>query len=165
MSRMMLPVKSAFVLPFALLTALTGCQSLGGSNESIPADAMTRPVDLSVVCVLDNPQVKSSQLVKAVDDGIRSAGSEVRHIAPGEGPQACSFVMTYSVETTGKAVTAVIFQTFENSIPRIEARGEAGGGRAVTYDNAAAYAAELMRRTKKRLGIRTAAEPSAAPRQ
>ena len=47
-----------------------------------------------------------------------------------------------------QAVTAVVFQTFENSIPRLEARGEAGGGRAITYDNAAAYAAELMRRTR-----------------
>ena len=53
----------------------------------------------------------------------------------------------------------MVFQTFENSIPRLEARGEAGGGRAITYDNAAAYAAELMRRTKKRLGIRTTAVP------
>ena len=152
--RRILPAAGAV---FACL--LSGCQSLGGPQESIPADAMTRPVDLTTVCVLRNPDVKSSQLVKAVDEGIRRSGSEVRHIEPGDGPQAWSFVLTYSVETVGQAVTAVVFQTFENSIPRLEARGEAGGGRAITYDNAAAYAAELMRRTRKRLGLRTTASP------
>ena len=55
---------------------LSGCAALsGGGSEAIPADAMKRPVDLSVVCVLVNEDVKSEPLVKSLETGVRSFGS------------------------------------------------------------------------------------------
>lgn len=114
---------------------LSGCAALsGGGSEAIPADAMKRPVDLSVVCVLVNEDVKSEPLVKSLETGVRSFGSEPRLLMPGDGPQACSFVVTYEVRTNARAIEAVRFQTFENSVP--------------------AYMVQLLNQTKKRLGDR-----------
>lgn len=96
---------------------LSGCAALsGGGSEAIPADAMKRPVDLSVVCVLVNEDVKSEPLVKSLETGVRRFGSEPRLLMPGDGPQACSFVVTYEVRTNARAIEAVRFQTFENSV-------------------------------------------------
>ena len=101
---------------------LSGCAALsGGGSEAIPADAMKHPVDLSVVCVLVNEDVKSEPLVKSLETGVRSFGSEPRLLMPGDGPQACSFVVTYEVRTNARAIEAVRFQTFENSVPALEA--------------------------------------------
>lgn len=108
---------------------LSGCAALsGGGSEAIPADAMKRPVDLSVVCVLVNEDVKSEPLVKSLETGVRSFGSEPRLLMPGDGPQACSFVVTYEVRTNARAIEAVRFQTFENSVPALEASGRANPG-------------------------------------
>lgn len=64
---------------------LSGCAALsGGGSEAIPADAMKRPVDLSVVCVLVNEDVKSEPLVKSLETGVRSFGSEPRLLMPGD---------------------------------------------------------------------------------
>ena len=47
---------------------LSGCAALsGGGSEAIPADAMKRPVDLSVVCVLVN-EVKRTFPLYLEDD-------------------------------------------------------------------------------------------------
>lgn len=84
---------------------LSGCAALsGGGSEAIPADAMKRPVDLSVVCVLVNEDVKSEPLVKSLETGVRRFGSEPRLLMPGDGPQACSFVVTYEVRTNARAI-------------------------------------------------------------
>ena len=108
---------------------LSGCAALsGGGSEAIPADAMKRPVDLSVVCVLVNEDVKSEPLVKSLETGVRSFGSEPRLLMPGDGPQACSFVVTYEVRTNARVIEAVRFQTFENSVPALEASGRANPG-------------------------------------
>ena len=101
---------------------LSGCAALsGGGSEAIPADAMKRPVDLSVVCVLVNEDVKSEPLVKSLETGVRSFGSEPRLLMPGDGPQACSFVVTYEVRTNARAIEAVRFQTFEIELTEIAA--------------------------------------------
>mgnify|MGYP001538266648 CR=1 FL=1 len=134
---------------------LSGCAALsGGGSEAIPADAMKRPVDLSVVCVL-------------VNEGVRSFGSEPRLLMPGDGPQACSFVVTYEVRTNARAIEAVRFQTFENSVPALEASGRANPGSGLTVDNVAAYMVQLLNQTKKRLGDRAVlpAAPEPAPTQ
>lgn len=68
-------------LPCAAAAALSaapalGCAALsGGGSEAIPADAMKRPVDLSVVCVLVNEDVKSEPLVKSLETGVRRFGA------------------------------------------------------------------------------------------
>ena len=68
---------------------LSGCAALsGGGSEAIPADAMKRPVDLSVVCVLVNEDVKSEPRVKSLETGVRSFVSEAKLIMKGDGPQA-----------------------------------------------------------------------------
>ena len=124
---------------------LSGCAALsGGGSEAIPADAMKRPVDLSVVCVLVNEDVKSEPLVKSLETGVRSFGSEPRLLMPGDGPQACSFVVTYEVRTNARVIEAVRFQTFENSVPALEASGRANPGSGLTVDNVAAYMVQLL---------------------
>lgn len=141
----------------AVLTALmiSGCTALAdGASESIPADAMKRPVDLSVVCLLLNEDVKSEPLVKSLETGVRRFGSAPKLLMPGDGPQACSFVVTYEVKTNGRAIEAVRFQTFENSVPALEASGRANAGAGLTADNVAAYMVQLLDQTKKRLGER-----------
>ena len=115
---------------------LSGCAALsGGGSEAIPADAMKRPVDLSVVCVLVNEDVKSEPLVKSLETGVRS-------------------FVTYEVRTNARAIEAVRFQTFENSVPALEASGRANPGSGLTVDNVAAYMVQLLNQTKKRLGDR-----------
>lgn len=141
----------------AVLTAflISGCAALtDGASESIPADAMKRPVDLSVVCLLLNKDVKSEPLVKSLETGVRRFGSEPKLLMPGDGPQACSFVVTYEVKTNARAIEAVRFQTFENSVPALEASGRANAGAGLTADNVAAYMVQLLDQTKKRLGER-----------
>ena len=97
---------------------LSGCAALsGGGSEAIPADAMKRPVDLSVVCVLVNEDVKSEPLVKSLETGVRSFGSEPRLLMPGDGPQACSFVVTYEVRTNARAIEAVRFRPSRTACP------------------------------------------------
>ena len=143
---------------------LSGCAALsGGGSEAIPADAM----NLSVVCVLVNEDVKSEPLVKSLETGVRSFGSEPRLLMPGDGPQACSFVVTYEVRTNARAIEAVRFQTFENSVPALEASGRANPGSGLTVDNVAAYMVQLLNQTKKRLGDRAVlpAAPEPAPTQ
>ena len=150
---------------------LSGCAALsasplaGGVPEPSPADAMKRPVDLSVVCVLVNEDVKSEPLVKSLETGVRRFGSEPRLLMPGDGPQACSFVVTYEVRTNARAIEAVRFQTFENSVPALEASGRANPGSGLTVDNVAAYMVQLLNQTKKRLGDRAVlpAAPEPAP--
>lgn len=141
----------------AVLTAflISGCAALtDGASESIPADAMKRSVDLSVVCLLLNEDVKSEPLVKSLETGVRRFGSEPKLLMPGDGPQACSFVVTYEVKTNARAIEAVRFQTFENSVPALEASGRANAGAGLTADNVAAYMVQLLDQTKKRLGER-----------
>lgn len=143
---------------------LSGCAALsGGGSEAIPADAMKRPVDLSVVCVLVNEDVKSEPLVKSLETGVRSFGSEPRLLMPGDGPQA----LTYEVRTNARAIEAVRFQTFENSVPALEASGRANPGSGLTVDNVAAYMVQLLNQTKKRLGDRAVlpAAPEPVPTQ
>ena len=98
--------------------------------------------------------VKSEPLVKSLETGVRSFGSEPRLLMPGDGPQACSFVVTYEVRTNARAIEAVRFQTFENSVPALEASGRANPGSGLTVDNVAAYMVQLLNQTKKRLGDR-----------
>ena len=144
---------------------LSGCAALsGGGSEAIPADAMKRPVDLSVVCVLVNEDVKSEPLVKSLETGVRSFGSEPRLLMPGDGPQACSFVVTYEVRTNARAIEAVRFQTFENSVPALEASGRANPGSGLTVDNVAAYMVQLLNQTKKRLGDRAVLPAASSPK-
>ena len=134
---------------------LSGCAALsGGGSEAIPADAMKRPVDLSVVCVLVNEDVKSEPLVKSLETGVRSFGSEPRLLMPGDGPQACSFVVTYEVRTNARVIA-------------LEASGRANPGSGLTVDNVAAYMVQLLNQTKKRLGDRAVlpAAPEPVPTQ
>ena len=143
------------VLAASSAALLAGCAAFSADiPEEIPADAMKRPVDLSVVCVLVNESVDSEQLVKSFEAGIRRFGSEPRLLEPGDGPPACSFVMTYDVATNSRVIDAVRFQTFENSVPAIEATGRANQGTSLTFDNVAAYTFQLLNQTKKRLGDR-----------
>ena len=152
-----LMIHCSFTRAAAVLAALllSGCSVFqDGAAESIPADAMKRPVDLSVVCLLLNEDVTSEPLVKSLETGVRRFGSEPKLLMPGEGPQACSFVVTYEVKTNARAIEAVRFQTFENSVPALEASGRANPGAGLTADNVAAYMVQLLDQTKKRLGDR-----------
>ena len=83
------------------------------------------------------------------------------------GPQACSFVVTYEVRTNARVIEAVRFQTFENSVPALEASGRANPGSGLTVDNVAAYMVQLLNQTKKRLGDRAVlpAAPEPVPTQ
>ena len=135
---------------------LTGCQITQpqGFAEAIPADAMTRPVDMSVVCFIHNDEIKSDALVNSLVTGVTRFGSLPRMLEPGEGPQACSYVVDYRVEHDGRVMTAIRYQTFENSIPGIQASGRAAQGGALTFDNVAAYTQQLLAQNQKRLGQR-----------
>ena len=150
----------ARVLGAASLAALlftAGCAGQGADErvlgpESVLPDAMKRPADLSTVCILRNPVVESARLTEAMAAGAEKFGSKVKILAPTAGPQACSFVVAYTVEARGNAVHTIVFQTFENSIPRMEARGTAGeGAAALTFDTVAEYMTEILRRTAKRI--------------
>ncbi len=115
-------IHCSFTRAAAVLAALllSGCSVFqDGAAESIPADAMKRPVDLSVVCLLLNEDVTSEPLVKSLETGVRRFGSEPKLLMPGEGPQACSFVVAYEVKTNARAIEAVRFQTFENQGERV----------------------------------------------
>ena len=138
------------------LLALTGCQTLEyqGPTEAIPVDAMRRPVDLSVVCVMPNEAVSSKPLLQALSTGVTRFGSVPKYLVKGEGPQACSFVLAYGVGTDQRAITEIRYQTFENSIPGINATGRAPQGGALTVDNVAAYTVQLLTQAKRRLGER-----------
>ncbi len=65
---------------------LTGCQITKpqGFAEAIPADAMTRPVDMSVVCFIHNDEIKSDALVNSLVTGVTRFGSLPRMLEPGE---------------------------------------------------------------------------------
>ena len=136
--------------------ALTGCQTTQthGFAEAIPADAMKRPVDMSVVCFIHNDEIQSEVLVKSLVTGVTRFGSLPRLLEPGEGPQACSFVVDYRIDNDGVVMTAIRFQTFENSIPGIQASGRTGQGGALTFDNVAEYTLQLLTQSQKRLDQR-----------
>lgn len=117
----------------ALAAAAAGCAQKG-TAVSAPAepafvsqihrDAMRRPVDMSTVCVLENPALDNDLLLEAVTDGVRRFGSQMRFLPAGEGPMVCSFTLTYEMTYAGDAVSGIAFQTFENGIPRMIIRGE-----------------------------------------
>ena len=75
--------------------------------------------------------------------------------------------LTYEVRTNARAIEAVRFQTFENSVPALEASGRANSGSGLTVDNVAAYMVQLLNQTKKRLGDRAVlpAAPEPVPTQ
>lgn len=127
----------------ATLLALTlaGCAS---GPKIVDESADFAPVDYARTCVLENPEVKSDGFKRALEAGLGAAGVSFERLAPGTGPDACPFVLTYSVETRGDVVEGVVFQTFEHGIPRLEAKGRAEAGKGLTAQRVAAFTEELM---------------------
>ncbi len=60
--------------------------------------------------------------------------------------------MDYRVDHDDRVMTTIRYQTFENSIPGIQASGRAAQGGALTFDNVAAYTQQLLAQNQKRLG-------------
>lgn len=127
-----------------LSLGLAGC----ASGPASPADetAEFAPVDYSSVCLLENERVKSPKLVDAIESGLKKGGAEVKRLAPGTGPGACPFVLTYEVRADKGVINAIFYQTFENGIPRLQATGRAPQGRGLTVAAVEAYTQELLAR-------------------
>ena len=134
----------------ALLAA--GCSNLGfGVDGPAPVDEAPQfaPVDYSNVCLLLNNKVQSRPLVDAIVDGVKAAGANVRKLPDGSGPEACPFVITYGVETNENVVRPIIYQTYENGIPRVEARGAAPEGKGLTVQLVRNFTAELLTKLRE----------------
>ena len=165
----------AAILAASLAGVLAGCSSLpGGDDEAqataaVPADESKefKPVSYDQVCLLENSAVKSPKLVEAIEAGLKRSGAEVKRLEPGTSPKACPFVLTYEVAAQNGVITAVVFQTFENGIPRMQASGSAPKGRGLTVAMAAGYAHELLGRLKGtyKQAPKPAQQPAQAPAQ
>ncbi|MFU0842349.1 MAG: hypothetical protein ACFWTZ_07070 [Burkholderia sp.] len=151
--------RAAAALCAAAALLASGCASAPAGHapaESIPADAMRRPVDMTTVCLINAGNVKSEALRDALSEGIRTFGAVPRELASGEGPQSCSFVLAYEVKTEGEHFRYILFQTFENAIPRLEARGTPEDGPFLSFDDVSDYTVRILSssaaRIKKRGG-------------
>lgn len=136
-------------ISFVSLLALTGC---AGTPEVVDESADFAPVDYARVCVLDNPEVKSSAFKRALEAGLEASGVSFERLPAGSGPDACPFVITYAVRTQGDLVDGVVFQTFEHGIPRIEAKGRAEPGKGLTAQRVAAFTQELFLKLRSLAG-------------
>ena len=127
---------------------------------------MKRPVDLSVVCVLVNEDVKSEPLVKSLETGVRSFGSEPRLLMPGDGPQACSFVVTYEVRTNARAIEPFGSRPSRTACPP-RGVGPRNPGSGLTVDNVAAYMVQPSQSDEEEVGDRAVlpAAPEPVPTQ
>ena len=133
------------------LLALTGAASLAlglaacaSGPKIVDESADFAPVDYARTCVLENPEVKSDALKRALEAGLAAAGVSFERLSAGSGPDACPFVVPYSVETRGDVVEGIVFQTFEHGIPRVEATGRAEAGKGLTAQRVAAFTEELI---------------------
>lgn len=134
-----------------LLTGCTTAIGVGGVyKESIPADAIMKSLDMSVVCVLDDPELAIDGVQLAMEEGIRRFGSKPLFLDPQAGPQACSMVVTYEIRGHDGEMYSIHFQTYENSIPKIQAHGKSLIGEPLTFDGIANYTLQLLRKTKER---------------
>lgn len=134
---------------------LTGCATsrIGGEGaykEAIAVDAMTKPLDMSIVCVLDDPAKAVDGVQLAMEEGIRRFGADALFLMPEAGPQACSMVVTYEIRGHDGEMYSIHFQTYENSIPKIQAHGKSPVGRLLNFDGIANYTLQLLRTTKER---------------
>ena len=146
---------SSAAMAVAVGLLLTGCATEeigvhGIYEESIPVDAMTNPLDMSVVCVLDDPALAIDGVQLAMEEGIRRFGSKPLFLDPQAGPQACPIVVTYEIRGYDGEMYSIHFQTYENSIPKIQAHGKSPIGRPLTFDGIANYTLQLLRKTKER---------------
>ena len=160
----------AAILAASLVGVLAGCSSLPGGDDEAQATAAV-PADESKefkpVSYDQNSAVKSPKLVEAIEAGLKRSGAEVKRLEPGTSPKACPFVLTYEVAAQNGVITAVVFQTFENGIPRMQASGSAPKGRGLTVAMAAGYAHELLGRLKGtyKQAPKPAQQPAQAPAQ
>lgn len=134
---------------------LAGCATRefcvnGVYKESIPVDAMTNPLDMKIVCVLEDPEVAIDGVQLAMEEGIRRFGSKALFLEPQAGPQACPMVVAYEIRGYDGEMYSIHFQTYENSIPKIQAHGKSPIGRPLTFDGIANYTLQLLRKTKER---------------
>lgn len=130
-------------------TAVTGIDD-GVYKETIPVDAMTLPLDMDVVCVFNNEENAAAGIQLAMEEGIRRFGSRAKFIPPVAGPQACSMVVAYEIRGQDGQMFSIHFQTYENSIPKIQAHGRSPQSRPLNFDAIANYTLQLMRKTKER---------------
>lgn len=115
---------SAFVAAMVGLW-LSGCATKpigenGIYEESIPVDAMTKPLCL----------------------------------VPQAGPQACPMVVTYEIRGHDGEMYSIHFQTYENSIPKIQAHGKSPSGRPLNFDGIANYTLQLLRKNERKTATR-----------
>lgn len=134
---------------------LAGCAH---APEPVDESADFAPVDYARTCVLANPEVKSEAFTRALEAGLRGAGVSFERLPAGSGPDACPFVLTYSVRLRGDVLEGVVFQTFEHGIPRVEAQGSAEPGKGLTAQRVAAFTQELFARLRAMAGKRAEAE-------
>lgn len=146
--------RAAAALCAAAALLASGCATAPAAHapaESIPADAMRRPVDLTSVCLINGGNVKSEALLEALSEGIRTFGAQPRELADGDGPQSCSFVLAYQVKTEGEHFRYIVFQTFENGIPRLEARGTPVDAPFLSFDDVSDYTVRILSSSAERI--------------
>ena len=175
---------SRALLAFSFAAFLSGCSVMpfgeGAGGETTPSSTTAEgaqpvapadetkdfaPVVYDNVCLLENAAVKSPKLVDTIEAGLKRSGATVKRLEPGTSPKACPFVITYEVAAEKGVITAVVFQTFEHGIPRMQASGAAPKGRGLTVSMAAGFAHELLGRLKGTIdanGKRVAKPQSAA---
>ncbi len=133
-----------------LSALLTGCSStvVSPTGPTIAEDALDRAVDFNTVCVLENPAVKTDILLEAIEEGVKDAGARYVFIPAGEGPLACSYSLTYSIDYEGKTIKSVQFYTFENGIPIGNARGTPNDAGGLTFDMVSQYVQLVIERSR-----------------
>ncbi len=135
---------------FPIAALLAGCAApvVAPGPYHIPADALSRRVDFSRVCVLENPAVKLDVLNEAIQDGIAAAGATYVPLPAGAGPTVCSYTLTYDVAYEGRMIRSITFYTFENGVPIYSARGTPRGSGGITFDMVSEYVELVIERSR-----------------
>lgn len=142
-------MKNTKLLRLSAACAVAAAAASGCTVNKMPAavdeSAYFSPVDYRNACILPNPSVPNTRIVQATVQGFSRAGAVPKVLAVGDGPQACDFVVTYSISAEGRRISAVRFQTYEHGIPRISATGKSPDG-SLTFERASAFAEDLMKK-------------------
>lgn len=124
--------------------AASGC-TINKTQTAVDEAEYFAPVDYRNACILPNPSVPNTRIIQATAQGFARAGATPKILAAGDGPQACEFVVTYSITADGRSISAIRYQTYEHGIPRISASGKAPDG-SLTFERASALAEDLMKK-------------------
>ena len=161
------PRACAMPLVLALLT-LSACAWPGG-GPTLPPDAAARlgrepPVktalDYRSVCLLPAGKQKSEAVGRALREGFERAGTSVKTLSEGEGPQACAFVLAYEMAVSGTVVEGVRLTPFEFGVPKAGASVRAKpGSSGLTEEELTSSAERYAKVLQDKAG--TAASPAA----